>query len=135
MVGDKIAYGEETALQIYLRESMPTELIYYDPDLYVYHLVRPEKMSLKWSLCQHFSLGRHSFLIFENRKNGIADTYKIFLHFMLILITINYNLIKTPFRDRKQYPYFENYLYERIFIHISRFGGLYEQLIQIKSNF
>jgi len=65
MIGNKIAYGEETALQIYIRESMPYELIYYDPELYVYHLVRTEKMSLKWSFCQHFSHGRYSFLIFK----------------------------------------------------------------------
>lgn len=134
MMGNKIAYGEETALQIYARDSMPNELIYYDPELYVYHLVRPEKMSLKWILRQQFSHGRYSFLIFQNRKNGVIYTYKIYAHFVLVVVTITYNLIKTPFRDKKQFPYFENYLYERILIHILNFGGLYEQLIHNKSN-
>ena len=48
MSGEKIAYGEETALQISIRADMPEEVIYYDPRLYVFHLVREEKMTMRW---------------------------------------------------------------------------------------
>jgi len=50
MAGQKIAYGEETELQRRIRAMRPDELIYYDPKLYVWHLVRPEKMVLRWIL-------------------------------------------------------------------------------------
>jgi hypothetical protein len=47
-VWKKIGYGDETELLMRIRKVMPTELIYYEPKLFVHHLVRPEKMTLCW---------------------------------------------------------------------------------------
>lgn len=128
MTGNKIGYGEETALQIYVRESMPNELIYYDPKLYVYHLVRPEKMSLKWRLHQSFSDGRYSFLVFQTANE--KSKYKSLIKLLYSVLPILCAIVRILFRDRKQYPYFENYIYERISPYIANFGKSYEQFIQ-----
>ena len=45
MVGNKLGYGEDVAPQLLVRSRTPEEVIYYDPRLHVYHLVRPEKMN------------------------------------------------------------------------------------------
>ncbi|MBM3496522.1 MAG: glycosyltransferase family 2 protein, partial [Armatimonadetes bacterium] len=47
MTGMTMAYGEETALQNALRERYGPDCVYYDPALWVYHLVRPEKMNVR----------------------------------------------------------------------------------------
>lgn len=131
MVGNKIAYGEETALQIYVRESMSDELIYYDPELYVYHLVRPDKMSLKWRASHLFSSGRSYFYILKYNESDLKIT-KLFLRIIYSFLLIVSDIGKMPFRDQKIYPYFENYLYEHAFRHIADLGKYYEQLSQGK---
>jgi hypothetical protein len=45
MVGKKIGYSEETVAQLFIQQNMPDEIIYYDPLLYVYHLVATYKMN------------------------------------------------------------------------------------------
>ncbi len=42
MCGEKIAYGEEAALLKLIGSALPDQLVYYDPNLYVYHLVQSE---------------------------------------------------------------------------------------------
>jgi hypothetical protein len=44
MSGQMLAYGEEAELQKRIRTTMPDVFIYYDSELFVYHLVRPEQM-------------------------------------------------------------------------------------------
>jgi len=128
MVGNKIAYGEETALQIYVREHLENELIFYHPNLYVYHLVAPYKLSLKWRFRQKIASGRYSYLIFiKNYSESILFSSiikKIFISCYFFLKDV----ILLIFRDRKKYPYVENYLIECIFTDIGRFGYIIEQI-------
>ncbi len=44
MSGQVLAYGEEAELQKRICTTMPDVFIYYDSELFVYHLVRPEQM-------------------------------------------------------------------------------------------
>lgn len=48
MSGNTVAYGEEVDFQIRFIKKYPSECIWYDPDLYVRHCVRKEKMSIKY---------------------------------------------------------------------------------------
>lgn len=131
MVGRKIAYAEETALQMYVRETISNELIYYDPQLYVYHLVRSEKMSLNWRKNHLISSGRSYYYITKFNEDDLKIT-RLTLRIIYSLLLIAYDIGKMPFRNKKRYPYFENYLYEYAFRHCADLGKYYEQILQRK---
>ena len=127
MSGKKIAYGEETALLQHIAATMPNQLIYYDPALYVYHLVRAKKMTVLRIGRECFVRSRYTFRLFHNdaypvvsRIHLLKQTVKIFIAFFL---DITRGIFK---RDRLQYPYFQNYLYEHTFQHLKRLGRIYE---------
>jgi glucosyl-dolichyl phosphate glucuronosyltransferase len=63
MRGEKMAYGEETNLQIRMRKTGLT--IGFDPDLVVEHLVDNYKYNLYWFLKSAYTNGRNSWDIFE----------------------------------------------------------------------
>jgi len=132
MVGPKLAYGEETELQRRIREMRPNELIYYDPQLYVWHLVRPEKMTLRWILYSHLTGGRYSYHIFQENTpqatrlprvrlliQAMITSFRFFADFFLAILK----------RDRKRFPYLQNYLYEIAFEHLQTLGFIYERYI------
>lgn len=56
MRGEMIAYGEESELQVRLRQS--GYRLGYDPHLVIEHLVRPEKLRLGWHLRSRYAHGR-----------------------------------------------------------------------------
>jgi glycosyltransferase involved in cell wall biosynthesis len=132
MSGNKLAYGEESHFQRHLRATMPDELIYYDPKLYIYHLVRPEKMTWRYILSSRFSGGRHVYSVFWDNEHqtdklphlqalgqAVVSSFRFFadLFFGVLL------------RDRKRYPYLQNYLYENTFKHLHTLGFIYERYI------
>ena len=48
MVGERIHYGEEIDYQKRMKEKMPNDVIWYDESLYLFHLIRNEKMSIQF---------------------------------------------------------------------------------------
>lgn len=128
MKGSHIAYGEETVLLNKIRKDFPDAKIYYDPELFVYHLVRPKKMQLSWLVRQRFAEGRYGFLTFNNSKRQIKPAHLLGLVGVPIIILFE-TFLGTFMRNRHRYPYWENYFYERIFNRIATFGKLYERLM------
>ena len=130
MTGRTIAYGEETELMSRVRMMMPGEIIYYHPDFFVYHLVRAEKMNLRREMMVRFANGRYSRRLF-----GAPSQFSGFNLFTQLARTLYYlllDLLRAFFtRDRAQYPYAQNYLYERAFQHLRSLGELYEQYAQL----
>ena len=57
MRGNRLGYGEETAVEEVLLQDYPPQSIHYDPDLFNFHLVRPEKYQWSHLLHEHFSRG------------------------------------------------------------------------------
>jgi len=132
MVDQKLAYGEETELQRRIRAIRPHELIYYDPQLYVYHLVRPEKMSLRWILYSHFAGGRFSYHVFQDNtpQTSRLPQLQLLVQAVLTLLKFFADLpIAVLRRDRKRYPYLQNYLYENTVEHLQTLGLIYERYI------
>jgi glycosyltransferase involved in cell wall biosynthesis len=132
MSGQRLAYGEETALLRHIRETMPEQIIYYDPEMYVHHLVHSKKMSLPWVIRQRFVDGRYSYRVFKNNSNtpGAIQSLQIrqsVANLCKVVLNFTRNARR---RDRVRYPYFQNYLYEQIFEYIQSFGILYEQYLQ-----
>ena len=132
MSGKKLAYGEEAQLQRRIRTIMHDDIIYYDPELYIYHLVRPEKMTWRYILKSRFAGGRHIYTVFCDKIRKIPLLTKIQLLFQTIIIIFIFFadiLVGILKRDRKQYPYLQNYLYEKTFGHVHKLGFIYERYI------
>jgi len=130
MSGCNLAYGEETELQRRIRASIPDAVIYYDPKLYVYHLVSSEKMTLRWTLHSCFMGGRHSYHIFEDktcRKTRLSQL-KLLAQFVLTLLRfVEDVLVRLLLRDREHSPYLQNVFYENTVEHMATLGIIYEK--------
>ncbi len=132
MIDKKLAYGEETELQRRIRETTPKAIIYYDPRLFVYHLVRLEKMKLRWILSSRFADGYCSLHVFETSKimSFNSATYKLKLLSKVMLLLLKFVvdcLVGVLGRDRERYPYLQNYLYENTSEYVMEFGKIYEE--------
>ena len=118
MTGDQIGYGEETFFFNLLRINNPQAILYYEPRLFVYHLVRAEKMMLSLVPQRFFSVGRcycRTLSIIKKKKPILSFLY-VFLTLFKILYTYTLGII---IRDRNDYPNYENFIYEnskRLFI-------------------
>ena len=135
MSGKNIAYGEESELQRRIRAAMPDELIYYDPELYVYHLVPSEKMTWRYILNSRFVGGRYIYKVFRGDTTQATGLSQIKLPVLAILTIFRFFasfLVGVLRCDRKRYPYLQNYLYENTFIHVQKLGMIYEQIIHRK---
>lgn len=132
MVGQKIAYGEETDLQKRIRATWPDELIYYDPKLYVWHLVRPEKMVLRWILTSYFIGGRYSYHVSQGNTHQASRLPRVRLFVQVVITALRFFadiFLSILNRDRKRFPYLQNYLYENTLEHLQTLGFIYERYI------
>ena len=131
MYGQNLGYGEETELQRRIRSTMTGALIYYDHELFVYHLVRPEKMSWRHIAYSRFISGHYSCHVFhdDNPKSAKLSKLKLLAQTVPILF---YLLIDTVAgilcRNRQQYPYLQNYLYENTLNYMCNLGVIYGKL-------
>ena len=131
MSGGRIGYGEETALLRKIRTTRQGELIYYDPRLYVHHLVAARKMNLRWIMRQRFITGRDCHRVFEGDECRAVGRSGLVKRLSMILVSLTIDLMRGVLkRDRDQYPYIQNYLYEHSFIYVLKLGMLYEQYRQ-----
>ena len=122
MQGQQQAYGEETELFYRIRQAVPDAVILYDPSLYVYHLVRPEKMKMK-------AIIRTAYLSGLDYARGIRPDvlpgkFRLAIQAGVLLLQIlksaTWDLLR---RDRNQFPYYQNVLYEVSLPLIARLGS------------
>jgi glucosyl-dolichyl phosphate glucuronosyltransferase len=133
MIGDKMAYYEETAVLLHIAKTMPEEIFYYDPALYVYHLVQEERMSFRWFAKAVISLGRYS--VFCNVSDMTPGTGRLVLlrHIILQLLLLLRHFVRGfLFRNRTVYVYYQNYLHECTYLHLFKLGKLYAQYQQMR---
>jgi len=130
MIGNEFGYGEETELQLKIRSQYPDIQLMYYPQLYVYHLVRKEKMMLKSIIFQRFQNGRDTIQIFKLREKTNFQIFKkvssSMIHFLILLFIFPYRHI---FRDKTCYPFLQNYFYEEGTSIFSSLGFLYEIVV------
>lgn len=128
MRGESILYGEETELQQRIRKQYPERHFYYDPSLCVEHLVRDEKLSLRWQVISCFNSGlsfAHVSKMHRLRKKHISVIIKSFL----LVLPVSFYVLLSSFvlvfvRDRKKYPHFKNYWFEVALNRIATLGRL-----------
>jgi glucosyl-dolichyl phosphate glucuronosyltransferase len=127
MVGTQVGYAEEDDLQMRIRQHWPGGLIYFDPDLTVNHLVQPIKMHLSWRIRYEYHWGR-SRAILDNKPARRMSFIEFILRASKIGLTIGISYIKGVFfRDRRKYPFFNNWFYEVTAIYFSHLGGLVQR--------
>ncbi|MEM7530776.1 MAG: glycosyltransferase family 2 protein [Chloroflexota bacterium] len=125
--GTQRGYGEENALLLKIHETQPDTVFYYDPALFVYHLVRQETMSVAWMLRQRIDRGRSVYRVY-NQDEPLKNKIMLVLLMARKLIQIMFRLtLGLLFRARKTYPYPQQYIYEKTVYHFFLLGWLYEQ--------
>ena len=134
MSGENLGYHEETDLILRIAAALPNEVIYYHPDLYLYHLVREEKMNLLWYFRAWFAIGQYS-VSSSNVSQANAEHHlgkQILSHFLSTIKHLARGLLS---RNHIRYPYFQNYLYERGFVYLKKLGQLVGQYQQMKGRY
>ena len=129
MAGTRLGYGEETAFQRHVRRERQDEMIYYEPRLVVFHLVRSEKMQLSWCAKQMFISGRDWQRVLYETATERAHAIRACLYGIRALLALVKDMaIGILARDRIRYPFIESYLYEVVFVHLQALGSTYEQV-------
>jgi glucosyl-dolichyl phosphate glucuronosyltransferase len=125
--GRQLGYGEETEFVRRVRKEEPQAVVYYDPHLSNLHLWRPEKFKISWQIRSRFALGRGNYLALNDKINSFGLSHLIgFLAIPILLIyETSFGLV---LRDRRRYPYPQNYYYEHVLKRIAQLGKLYERL-------
>jgi len=128
MTGRRIAYGEEIAVQMRIRSEMPGEVIHYDPRLYVYHLVPARKMTVSWALRSSWAAGRYSYLVHGERRTW-SKRGRALARAGLEALALPAEVARGVLcRNRRRYPYFENFVFEQVRPRLTRLGALYERM-------
>ena len=131
MTGNTIGYGEEPAMIRMVRKVFPDEHVYYDPKLFVYHLVRPHKMKVSWYLRERFVGGRDMYRVMTKRKR--VAKIQLLKNISKTLFMLLKQIVQAIcFRDRARYPFYQNHLYDHAFKSLLLLGGQYEQLCEWK---
>lgn len=134
-IGQKMRYGEEMALQESIKRNKPNCLFYYDPNLYVYHTVRKEKMDIYNIFKINFSKGRSYYLreVLSGpivHPNGFSSTLALIIQslikFLVQISLIVFLSLGGLFRNRNNYPFMQNYLIESVFPHVQKLGKYFE---------
>lgn len=130
MSGGKMAYGEETGLLQHLDATIPNLLAYYEPNLFVYHLVRPEKMKIGWIIRHRFVNARYVYRVSEEVPTMGQIRLILYLFYFSLRLMFSCTLGFFIWR-REEYKYLQNYWYERTFEHLFPLGWFYEQYQQV----
>jgi len=124
MKGRKLGYGEETMVQIKARSTHPGLKIYYDPELYVLHLVPAYKMSIWYEIRRAYQTEKYQVYFWMPETKHRATHTRVFLSLAKTLLDLSVNIFfGIVFRDRLQYLYWQNYVYEKSFKYFSALGG------------
>jgi glycosyltransferase involved in cell wall biosynthesis len=127
MRGNQRGYAEETALIRRIRKTEPSTVIYYDPKFYIYHLVAPQKMCMRYNIKARFDRGRYAYLIGAGHF-AKCSTAQLALKLITKIASFVSICVYSTKRDRRLYPYWRNYIYECGLHQIVESGILYEQL-------
>lgn len=123
---DKWTYGDEDLPQLRLRLQYPDREFYYDPRLYIKHLVRPERLNLFRAARECFAMGRAYVKV-----HGIPESeYRVFPYARRLVqnyvIFACKSILVSWFRNRNRYRYLQNYIVEDAFRNL-RLAGIFYQ--------
>lgn len=122
----KLAYGEETEMHARIRKSFPDHRAYFEPKLFVYHLVRPEKMSPWWRLESAYRHGQAGYRITPPQDRSLPTWQCIVLPVYVALLFTYVMLASLPWRSQTRFPYWQNRVYEasHLYLCVWRLGSV-----------
>lgn len=107
MNGNKVAYGEETEVQIKIRQI--GGIVFFDPNLLVNHYIDSYKLNLFWFIKSNYAVGRDSWQTFRITPNFL-NIFKAFLGiFFYFAKSI---LVYTPTLMIRKNFYYQNFIIE-----------------------
>ena len=87
---------------------------------------------MRWIIRQRFADGRYSCRVFRDSGSPPVKWFqrlgRVVQSLLSLVVDISLGVL---LRDRVQYPYAQNYFYERTFRHLQILGALYEQHYQL----
>ena len=128
MSGEQLAYGEESAILRLVRTEIPQATLYAEPRLYVYHLVRPEKMTWRWIIRDRFIRGRYEYRVYFSHQPSRLGRAGVILKAFAIIVVLGLDALRgILFRNRTKYRFIQNHLYESSLRYITSLGRVYEE--------
>jgi GT2 family glycosyltransferase len=122
--GHNKEYGEETEIQ--MRARRMGAKFYFDPDLYIFHYVHPERLRPDWFLTSAWYHGKAKARIAaaetDETPAGFRFSLSRFKKLVLDGWTVACSYARLPFRDQKAAPFTENYIVQSIAPAISVLG-------------
>lgn len=123
MSGNKIAYGEETDLQIRAFNKFNDLNVYYDTELFVYHLVADAKLSLLDRFKRRYNIGKSQTYMWlteieveSARSNALLNLLKTLIRMVIKGIP------ELIIRDKTKYPFWQNIAYEKFSQYFASIG-------------
>lgn len=123
MKGNRVGFGEEVYLQMMLRKKEKDLRIFYHPDLLVTHRVSDKKTNF-YQRIEHAYIDGKDWQRIHNLFNKRRNRFRSFLilNWSILSSTISFTF-GSLLRDRKIYPFRENYWFEISLKKIRRVGG------------
>lgn len=113
-VGKIMAFGEEIEPQQKIRKAYPQALFFYDPRLITYNLVRSEQMSVKRVWRDAFARGQTAYYLFRRGRDTPLSAARYWWVAAALWGTFAADVLRGCFaRDRKKFPYVQNYWVEQ----------------------
>jgi glucosyl-dolichyl phosphate glucuronosyltransferase len=122
--------GDETTLIMAARRSLPEFKAYYDPEIVVYHLTRPETFSLWYWMRRSFTQGRQDYKIWNEGARKRPQLLRLAQFCGASTLVGAKGIGALVQRNRAAFPHWKNYWYERIMPEIYRLGGIWELVNQ-----
>ena len=114
--GHNKEYGEETEIQMRARQKGAK--FYFDPDLYIFHYVHPERLHPGWFMTSSWYHGKAKARMAEEEETSLPGGLRFSLSRFRKLVrdawSVACKYARLPFRDHKAAPFSENYLVQTI---------------------
>ncbi len=126
--GERWTYGDEEVPQTRLRRRFPDRPFFYDPGLFILHLVRPERLNIIRAARECFAMGRAYVKVrgVDTRDPRLLPyARRAALHYLRFAWKA---LVISWFRDRRKHPYPQNYIYEAAFQDLRKAGVFIQSL-------
>ena len=129
MRGQRIGFGEETALQDKIRRHRPNAIIFGETELIVFHLVPAHKMRMREIALRRYRTGKDFIYLKRDHPywaTGKARILKKAARTSWLFVADSLRGLVD--RDRVRYPYFQNLFYEKSSLHLTQLGMLIRRL-------
>lgn len=112
-VGKIMAFGEEIVPQQKIRKIRPDSVFFYDPRLITYNLVRPEQMRVNRVWRDAFARGQTAYHLFRRGRDTALSPAKYWRTSAKLWGEFAADVVRGFLvRDRRQFPYVQNYWVE-----------------------